>query len=236
MIETESSLNGWLATEKPDDAIEYYQDGHGVIHQLPPFRPPDNATYYVDYYNKLSVKSRAMAHARLGYVLTTTDIIRSAEKRVLDVGFGNGDFLRACADAGLTPFGYDKYATDLGDARIRTSTAPCVLNEPYDVITFFDALEHFPEIGFVKDLRTRFLTISVPWLHFTIDSAEFLRWKHRKPHEHLHHFTEESLRAFMLASGYTYVHHCNVEDAIRCIGDGGGMPNVLTATFKKRCS
>jgi hypothetical protein len=99
------------------------------------------------------------------------------------------------------------------------------------VISFFDVLEHFEEIDFVKDLDCNYVYISLPWCH-NFSEEWFMDWKHRRPDEHLWHFNEKSIENFFNEMGYDMVDYSNVEDLIRVSGEE--YPNILTCIFKKR--
>jgi len=164
---------------------------------------------------------------RLGYVIGS---IGSIPQSLMDVGYGNGDFLEACEGAIGTLYGNDiqpAYPLKQGIEFVENIT------EQYaDVITFFDSLEHFPDIEFVKDLKCKYVVISLPWCYNGEDDTWFADWKHRKPDEHLYHFTDKSLTTFMERQGFDLVNFCNLEDKVRV--DKNLSPNILTACYKKR--
>jgi hypothetical protein len=99
------------------------------------------------------------------------------------------------------------------------------------VISFFDVLEHFEEIDFVKDLDCNYVYISLPWCH-NFSEEWFMNWKHRRPDEHLWHFNEKSIEKFFNEMGYDMVDYSNVEDLIRVSNEE--YSNILTCIFKKR--
>ena len=107
-----------------------------------------------------------------------------------------------------------------------------ITSQPVEVITFFDSLEHFSNIEFVKELKCTYVVISLPWCTGGLDDQWFESWKHRKPDEHLYHFNEHSLEQFMDRQGYNMLNYCNLEDSIR--QDATLVPNILTACFKKK--
>ena len=102
--------------------------------------------------------------------------------------------------------------------------------EKYDVVCFFDSLEHFDNIYIIKELKTDYIFISVPWCH-NFSPDWFKSWYHRKPNEHLWHFNKESLLNFMSELGYNCIHTSNIEDTIR--KNNKEYSNILTAIFKK---
>lgn len=153
--------------------------------------------------------------------------INKTPNSILDVGYGNGDFLSIASTQVKQCYGYDisNYPVPVGCHK-----SDSMLNKFYDVITFFDSLEHFSDISFVENLKCSFICISLPWCHYFSDEW-FESWKHRKPDEHLWHFNFESLISFMKSSGFSYITHSNIEDQIR--KHKFDYPNILTAVFKK---
>ena len=107
-----------------------------------------------------------------------------------------------------------------------------VFKERFKVITFFDSLEHFEDISFVRNLNCEYVVISLPECHQHVMGDEwFENWKHRKPDEHLWHFSRQSLKKFMQEQGYYCVTYNNVEDVVRKPNDK--LPNIITGIFKK---
>jgi len=202
----------------------YKQDQYGILHQIDR-RPFVYDRQYIDVsYGKLKLLTDEMAHLRLGYVIGA---IGRVPKSVLDVGYGTGDFLMACTRIVKKCSGHDLFR-DLLPAGCEF--VDDITEQHYDVITFFDSLEHYPDIEFVKNLKCNYAVVSLPWCHNFSDKW-FDTWKHRKPDEHLHHFNENSLIAFMQANRFELVSYSNVEDTIRTsVHD---YPNILTAVFKK---
>lgn len=104
---------------------------------------------------------------------------------------------------------------------------------PFDVLTFFDSLEHFPSLDFIATIRARSVVVSLPWCHYdSLGDEWFAAWKHRKPGEHIWHFDHLTLPALFAHHGYGLVKLGNPEDEIRR-GDGA-RPNILTAVFARR--
>jgi hypothetical protein len=163
---------------------------------------------------------------RLGYIIGS---IGKIPKSLMDVGYGNGDFLDSCSDFISKLYGNDiQPAYPLKDGIIFVDN---ITEQEVEVITFFDSLEHFDDIEWVKNLKCQYVIISLPWCYNGLDDKWFLNWKHRKPDEHLYHFNEISLEAFMNRQGFELVNFCNVEDKIRI--DKTLTPNILTGCFKK---
>lgn len=187
-------------------------------------------TYGLDYSSKYDSYGQAgelLSHVRLGFLLGA---IRRTPSSLLDVGYGNGSFLKACSKCIGSLSGTDISGYPLPEG-ISTVPFEQALNTKYDVVTFFDSLEHFEDISFIARLQCNYVFITLPWCHNTSDEW-FLAWKHRRPDEHLWHFSKDALIAFFKENGYEVV-NCGVpfEDMIR--KDTRYTPNILTGVFKK---
>ena len=202
----------------------YKQDEFGVIHQINR-TPFTYDTSYIDKgYGTLRQLTDEMAHLRLGYIRGAID---TPINSILDVGYGTGDFLKVCQRTIPNCNGHDLFKELLPEG---CNFIESITEQYFDVITFFDSLEHYPDIEFVRNLQCNYVVISLPWCH-NINDEWFDTWKHRKPDEHLHHFNRASLQAFMNDKGFDLVTHNNVEDTIR--QSASNHPNILTAVFKK---
>lgn len=67
-------------------------------------------------------------------------------------------------------------------------------NIEFDVITLWDVLEHIPDFTSLAPLlaKTRFVALSLP---IKPDGKRWEQWKHFKPGEHLHYYSEDLLVA-----------------------------------------
>jgi hypothetical protein len=144
---------------------------------------------------------------------------------VLDFGYGNGSFLKHCHKMQKSCFGYDisDYPLAEGITKVESATE----NE-YDLITFFDSLEHIEDeniVGFLQSLRCKFIFISLPWYH-NFGDEWFNGWKHRRENEHFHHFTCGGLCSALEMAGFTPVYTGNPEDQIR--KSDQPYPNILS--------
>ena len=183
-----------------------------------------NVEYVSERYNTYGEKGLQMAYLRLGFLLGSID---DEIKSVLDIGYGNGDFLKVCSDIIENCYGNDISNYPLPDKCVFVED---IFENEYDVTCFFDSLEHFEEIEFVSRLKSKYVYISLPWCHNKSDEW-FSNWKHRREDEHLWHFNDESLVNFMLEMGYEKVRISNVEDTVRKpINED---KNILTGLFRK---
>lgn len=209
----------------------YEKNADGVIHQkriVNSMQVYDK--HYVDTrYNTYDEKRMQMAYYRLGFILGQ---IGEVPNSILDVGYGNGDFLKASSTIMNRCYGNDVSNYPLPD---KVEFVTNITAQHFNVITFFDALEHFEDIEFVKELDCDYLVVSLPWCHYFSDEW-FDQWKHRRPDEHLWHFDDASLVRFADRMGYDLVSITNMEDAIRVdpVAKSEGYSNILTGVFRKR--
>ncbi len=181
----------------------------------------------IDYktrYDELGNLVVNMSHLRLGYILGVINRPNS----ILDVGYGNGSFLSVASGVIPKCYGYDMNNAPLPDNIHKVNS---MTNSYYDLITFYDSLEHFTDIDFISKLKCSFITITVPECHFPENTEWFINWKHRRPDEHIFHFSRKALLKFMAEMGYMCIAIGNVEDTIR--GSLNGETNILTGIFKK---
>lgn len=120
----------------------------------------------------------------------------SAGSRVLDIGYGNAAFLKYAQAAGMEIYGIDVHQEDFGVPVIDFDSK---LN--FDLICFFDSLEHFPDFDSVTKLRSNNVIVSIPNTPRRLLSSP-TSWRHYKPGEHLHYFSQRSLDLFMANWGF----------------------------------
>jgi len=180
-------------------------------------------TKYVSYYDQF--------HSPLPFIRTLFCETHAHFKTVLDIGYGNGSFLKEARANGYICYGHDisGYPVPKGVAFTEDR------NIPVDLVTMFDCLEHFPNENLwevLKPLNCRYLCISVPWCHWTHDLKSFEHWRHRKPNEHFHHFDVSGLTHLLDRSGFEPVLFSNVEDEIRR-NTTSKLPNILTVMARR---
>lgn len=182
---------------------------------------------YSNKYNNYGEKSNYLSYLRLGVLLGNINFI---PKSILDVGFGNGSFLNASKNIIETCYGFDISDYPLPDNIIRVNN---IFDNHYDIVCFFDSLEHFDDIYIIKNLKCDYIFISVPFCHF-LSEEWFLNWYHRRPNEHLWHFNDKSLCTFFDELGYDNIYLGNFEDTIRKNNNIFPYKNILSGIFKKR--
>jgi hypothetical protein len=203
----------------------YEKDLNGVVFQKNP-QPIEYNYDYLKTSGDSSVLGEHMAYLRLAYIIGSIGFV---PKSIVDVGYGIGDFVAAASE--LIPECYANDVTQdwpLPESVIFTDD---IFNQYYEVVTFFDSLEHFEDIYVLDKLNCSYVCVSIPDCHY-FDDEWFKNWKHRKPNEHRWHFNKDSLISFMNSQGYDLINSCNIEDIIR--KNNFEYSNILTGIFKKR--
>ena len=176
-----------------------------------------DAAYLAKY---AAYPTKEISYLRVGFVRAFVD-----GGRLLDVGCGRGDFVRAARAAGFDASGYDIHGQPVGAPMVeRLDDA-----SPWGVVTFFDSLEHFDDLRPVRELvrRTAAIIVACPFRPATFPANR--EWKHYRPGEHLHYFSAASLAR--LFSGHRLIMESNVEDAVR--GKRARETNIATYVFKR---
>lgn len=206
--------------------VNYKIDSFGVIHQIEKEKFEYDSEYVNKRYNGPTKElTRYMSYLRLGYIIGTIGNFDS----ILDVGFGNGEFLSVCKSISENVSGYDIF--DNKNLPTGVEFEKNITSKYFDVITFFDSLEHFETLDFIQNLKCKYVVISLPCCHYPENDEWFYNWKHRRPNEHLHHFNFDSLNNFMTYNGYECISQTNIEDVIR--KPDSVETNILTSIFRK---
>lgn len=166
-----------------------------------------------------------MSNLRLGYIIGS---VGHVPESLSDVGYGTGSFLKCASSIVPNTFGHDVSGYPLPK---NTQFESNIFERFYQVVTFFDSLEHFPAIYFLDKIKCKYICISVPWCHYFSDKW-FDDWKHRRPNEHLWHFNQNSLISFMSHQGFDMINTCNYEDTIRKSTEP--YENILSGVFVNR--
>lgn len=204
----------------------YAKNEDGIVYQVNREPFDYSGDYIVNHYEPIGNPIRFTTHLRMGLIIGS---IGHIPKSILDVGYGNGAFLHTAKEIVPDLYGYDIVKTQGLCPSIEVVDDP--LSNHYEVVTFFDSLEHIPDIEFVKDLDCDYVVVSLPWYHEEFGDVWFESWKHRKPDEHLWHFGDKSLINFMTRMGYETVSITNAEDTTR--DNYQPYENILTGVFKK---
>ncbi len=167
------------------------------------------------------------AFLRLGYILGRGVFSTLyGNEDAIDVGYGSGAFLRLLEKKGLSVYGNDVHTRDDGIRRIDLGA-----DLRPKLLTMFDSLEHFARFDDLLAVQPGHIVVSIP-----VRPDSFLSnpsaWRHYKPGEHIHYFSEHSLGALMQRWGMGFRDRCSLEDVVRTPQPGQAV-NILTYHFSR---
>lgn len=180
--------------------------------------------YYDRVCGAIAHTTWATAAARLRLL----DAVAGGET-LLDYGCGAGQFAELARSKGWRATGYDLVP---GPGPRMTDLSG--YDGAFDVVTFFDSLEHLPDpVSVIRSLSPYWLMVSVPWCHLPYRQNWFLPWRHRKPGEHLWHWGRETLTTLLESCGYAVRLAGDIEDDYRGRLPGGES-NILTVIARRK--
>jgi len=144
--------------------------------------------YDIEYYEQLLRKYSKTAEEIVA--LRWEFIAEVRPKIILDYGSGVG-WMRAYRPKDVIVDSYD----------IGPFPQTGILHEHYDVICFWDVLEHIPDLAIVEKLirKCDYVATSIP---IKPPEKKWKPWKHFRPLEHLHYFDIELLDAMFDYFGF----------------------------------
>lgn len=172
----------------------------GVAYQLDMSKKIAYDAAYHDHYKALegSAVANALNHARCAMLQRHA----APGASVLDIGAGCGTFVRTARSWGFDANGFDvipktvDYLKEIG--------AYAESAEGFDVVTFWDSLEHIdvPETVLKRIARGALVLVAIPVIE---DLTRIRSWKHYKPSEHYYYFTRQGFLDWMAAYGFRVV-------------------------------
>ncbi len=145
-----------------------------------------------------------------GRVSAISKLIRLEEKKILDIGCGNGDFLTAVKKYGSYVYGNETSTVRCREAQLRELDICCdqlknchYPSASFDLITLWHVLEHLvnpqEEINRIFGLLKNggHLVISVPNISSWQARLTKGRWFHLDAPRHLIHFNDQTLTSFL---------------------------------------
>jgi hypothetical protein len=204
------------------DGVEYKFDRYQVLHQVDPqpYLYDGNycATYDTPEYTR---RNELLQGMRLAFA---TGVHGRPIQSILDIGFGNGAFMKFAKKQIPVVYGHDISGVPVPAGCDFTQD----INIVVDCACFFDSLEHYPNTQFIKDMRCTTVIISLP---FYPGLEKFPTWGHRKNHEHLHYYTLDSLQKWMWKMGWRLFASSKHEDIVRRRETDW---NILSCGFKRK--
>jgi hypothetical protein len=196
-----------------------------------------DAEYVAQRYDKYPT-TEAMSELRLDVLEGVIHLAETLPRdgllqrgRLLDVGYGNGSFIRAARRRGWDAFGNDVNPTSYEG--VRRVELPRAGMAAYRAVTFFDSLEHFEHFEPVRGLADFtdwiFVTMPLPPWYF-LSSV----WKHWRPGEHHFYFRDPRSFEALFSSERRLARLVYIErpeDIIRGqLPDG--LPNIQTVALR----
>ena len=195
---------------------------HQVDHKPFVYDPAYSGIYDTPEYSK---KSLELQKLRLDFI---NRVHGKKINSVHDCGYGNGAFMKFVAKHIPIVTGSDVTGVDVEGCYVFADILPA------NVITFWDCLEHIPDLSFVKYLLHETVCISLPYCHLRTHGKRWFEtsYHHLKPDEHVHHFDEFYLDNLMDSMGWETVEISDHEDEIRT--PKHGLQNILSMAFKRK--
>ena len=146
-------------------------------------------TYYDNLLRAYSATARQISDIRWEFISSLRP------KTVLDYGCGVGWF-RA-----FKPDGVEVDTFDIGPF-----TQTGIRREAYDVVCFYDVLEHIPDWDTIRPVieKATYVAGTVPIL---VNGQVLSSWKHYKPGEHFYYWSEEGFEEAMNEVGLEKIEH-----------------------------
>lgn len=171
------------------------------------------------YFDRYAVQAETAIGRRLnGFRATLTERaiarLAPADRVVLDVGIGDGAFLRTAADIGVT-YASQLKGFDVNPAGIAWLEAREAWGDLYGrtwpVATFWDSLEHIREPAQALNQVETFAIVSIPTFR---DCEHVLASRHYRRDEHYWYFTRSGFLRFAASCGFECLDVLATETAI----------------------
>ena len=166
------------------------------------------------YYNLLKIHTdTARKIVDIRYQFIRENILSEnamPDTTVLDYGCGVG-FMKALAPEWI-------HQVDTFDVMPVPMTG--ITRDKYDIITMYDVLEHIPDFTEVAPVlkKGKFVVVTVP---VKPDNVAWAEYKHFKPGEHLHYFTDDLIEHLFDHMGFY----------LKCVGNPECPPREYVKTY-----
>jgi SAM-dependent methyltransferase len=199
--------------------------------------PEQLQAHYAEYYGARHGISASFCDRRR-MALVTEMAGPGSGRRLLDIGCGEGTFLRAARKRG-----WEAYGTELNSAPARrlglevfNSLDECTDRGPFACVTLWHSLEHMQDpravIAKIRSLVADdgFLLIAVPDFEGLQSKTFGSSWLHLDVPRHLYHFTATSIDGMLHQTSFVPVAHWHQEFEYDLIGWWQSALNALLPT------
>ena len=197
-----------------DLPTSYAYDKFGILHQV----EHDHFTYTVKYRKQQSTNIE-MSYLRLGWLSAFIPYPTMKTMNAVDIGCGSGMFVKCCQGKFKRMVGYDVVGDSISKEELYDTT--------WDLIVLTDVLEHFEDMNDLFKLKWKCAMISYPETPNVRSFEEFSKWRHFKPNEHLHYFTQQSIIRWLNGNDKVCYSSACFEDHLRKRWDEN-VPNITT--------
>jgi hypothetical protein len=173
-----------------------------------------DAPYDADYFAKYAgyaatAQGRAITQARIDMVYRH-GMLEIGD--LTDVGIGCGDFISGLQETTAT---IRVYGSDINPAGVDWLARRGCFRDPYeteaDALTFWDALEHIPDVERMIANAQKFVFCSLPIVPG--DGPPRNDWKHYRADEHCWYFTRKGFIGWMRAQGFQCI-ECSAAETL----------------------
>jgi hypothetical protein len=173
---------------------------------------PDSDVYGDDYWEKYELYAKTMMGRRLTVLrieMVQRHIDWPGDKTLIDIGIGCGDFIERAIETWRTPV----YGFDVNRRAVEWLTDRTLYRDPrgdsFHAATFFDSLEHVPDVYKILANVTDWVFCSLPIVPG--DGPPAKGWKHLRQDEHCFYFTRDGLIGWMREQDWICVEHNTME-------------------------
>jgi hypothetical protein len=176
----------------------------------------EGAPYDQGYFDRYAAQAdsrvgRSLMAARVRLVKSWLGDVAFSAAPVLDVGIGSGAFIEAAWGAGCDAVGYDVNPAGVEWLTGRGLFRDLYADGPFQVVTFWDALEHIRDPREALAACSGWVFVSLPIFR---DAEHVLRSKHFRRDEHYHYWTRSGFARFADACGFRVLDITATETAL----------------------
>jgi len=200
---------------------EYAYDENGFLKQIVhyPFE-------YTQEYKDHQSTNVQMSFLRLGWVTSFFDFEEIRSMEVVDVGCGNGTFVKSCSNIFGNVYGYDVAGESISEERL--------YGKAWDLAILSDVLEHFDDIEDLFKINWKYCMLSFPEVPPVEKFSELMSWRHFKPNEHIYYLYTEGVRRWVgKRPEVSVLGQSNFEDLLRTRWDKRKV-NITTLLLKRQ--
>jgi len=184
--------------------IQFARDEFGFWKQVDP-----SPFVYTEEYKSRQSTNEAMSFLRLGWLAAHLGLSEMKKMRAVDVGCGNGEFVKHAQNFFSRAVGYDVAGNSISERELAETE--------WDLVVLSDVLEHYSDIDDLFDLKWKFAFVSFPETPRVDDWRELqsMGFRHFKPDEHLWMMNSLGFREWSARLGAETIAEDCFEDAIR---------------------